>query len=92
MKPRKPYPNHVEPVTPIAERRYSGQHWWDPDRLNHLLDMPEFCPSCGHSLEDGIAIEFWDAGNRVYHAWCRTCEWAGDIVRVRRMVGYEAAD
>jgi hypothetical protein len=52
--------------------------------------MPHFCPNCGADLKEGIAVEFWDAGDRIYHAWCRACEWAGDIIRVRRMVGYEA--
>lgn len=86
------YPNHVEPPEPISDRRLSGVHWWDPDRIHHLEDLPRFCPSCGSALSDGISVEYWEAEQRVYHTWCHGCGWAGDIIRVRRMVGYEAVD
>lgn len=54
--------------------------------------MPRYCPSCGSSLGDGISVEYWEAQDRVYHTWCHGCDWTGDIVRVRRMIGYEADD
>ena len=86
------YPNQVEPPDPVEGRRLSGVHGWDPDRIHHLEDMPRFCPSCGAALGDGIAVEYWQADDRVYHTWCRDCGWAGDIIRVKRMIGFEAAD
>ena len=86
------YPNHVEPPDPIKGRRLSGVHWWDPDRIHHLEDLPRYCPNCGEPLGEGISVEYWESEQRVYHSWCRTCHWAGDIIRVRRMVGYEASD
>lgn len=89
---RSECPNHVEPVTPIEGVRLSGPHWWDPDRLAHVHDLPRFCPNCGAGLGDGIAVEFWEASDRVYHAWCQSCRWAGDIIQVTRMIGYEAAE
>lgn len=62
---------------------------WEVDRLNHAHDMPRFCPECGRGIVDngGIATEFWRADDRIYHVWCRECGWAGNISRVRRMVG-----
>ena len=62
--------------------------------MNHLHDLPRFCPDCGAAITDdtGIAIEYWLANKRIYHLWCRTCGWAGDIARIRRMVGPEAAE
>jgi hypothetical protein len=86
------YPNHVEPPAPVAGRRLGGVHWWDPDRLHHLEDLPRFCPHCGSDLGSGICVEYWEAERRVYHTWCPHCRWTGDIVRVRRMVGYEPDD
>ncbi len=86
------YQNHVEPPVPVADRRLTGVHWWDPDRLRHLEDMPRHCPNCAANLADGISVEYWEASRRVYHTWCSDCDWAGDIVRVRRMLGHEAAD
>jgi predicted RNA-binding Zn-ribbon protein involved in translation (DUF1610 family) len=60
--------------------------------MNHLHDLPRFCPDCGAAIDDesGIAIEYWRADQRLYHVWCRSCGWAGDIVRVRRMIGPDA--
>jgi hypothetical protein len=86
------YPNHVEPPEPIGDRRLTGAHWWDPDRIRHVEDMPRHCPSCGGAIVDdgGIAIEYWEGDQRVYHTWCHECGWAGDITRVRRMIGHEA--
>jgi hypothetical protein len=86
------YPNHVEPPDPIGGRRLTGVHWWDPDRIHHLEDLPRHCPQCGAGLGDGISVEYWEADQRVYHTWCHGCGWTGDIVRVRRMIGHEAED
>jgi hypothetical protein len=86
------YPNHVEPPTPIRGRRLTGPHWWDPDRLSHLDNLPHHCPNCGDSLSGGISVEYWEADQRIYHTWCHSCRWTGDIIRVRRMIGHEAAD
>jgi hypothetical protein len=86
------YPNHVEPPDPIEGRRVGGVHWWDPDRIRHVADMPRHCPSCGGRIveDGGIAVEYWEGDRRVYHTWCHRCDWAGDITRVRRMIGHEA--
>ena len=75
-----------------ATHRVSGVHWWDPDREAHLADLPKHCPSCGHflDLENGLAVEYWEAERRVYHTWCKSCSWAGDISKVHRMIGHEA--
>lgn len=62
--------------------------------MNHLHDLPRFCPDCGAELTEAtsLAVEYWEADRRVYHVWCRTCSWAGDIIRVRRMIGHEPLD
>lgn len=67
---------------------------WDIDRMNHLHDLPRFCPDCGAAITErtGLAVEYWTADRRVYHLWCRTCGWAGDITRVRRMVGPDSPE
>lgn len=77
-----------------AERRLTGDHWWDGDRLAHLEDLPRHCPACGVGLDidTGISVEYWEAQERVYHTWCRTCGWTGDIIRVRRMIGHETEE
>ena len=92
MKAAGDYPNHVEPPEPDPDRRLTGVHWWDPDRLRHLDDLPRHCPACGASLHGGISVEYWEADKRIYHTWCPHCGWTGDITRVRRMIGHEAAD
>ena len=62
--------------------------------MNHLHDLPRFCPECGGAISDesGIAVEYWQGDARIYHVWCARCGWAGNISRVRRMIGPEAAD
>lgn len=62
--------------------------------MNHLHDLPRFCPDCGSVIAEtgGFATEYWTAERRVYHLWCRPCGWAGDIARVRRMVGPDSPD
>ncbi len=54
--------------------------------------MPRHCPRCAAALdpETGISIEYWQGDQRVYHTWCRSCGWSGDIIRVDRMIGHEA--
>lgn len=85
------YPNHVEPPNPIEGRRLTGSHWWDPDRIRHLDDLPRHCPACGGSLLDGgMSVEYWEADARIYHTWCGACGWTGDIIRIRRMIGHES--
>jgi hypothetical protein len=56
--------------------------------------MPRHCPACGAHIAEfgGIAVEYWEGDARVYHVWCHGCDWAGDVTRVRRMVGHEAED
>ena len=84
--------NHVDPVDPVRERRLSGDHWWDPDRVRHADDAPRFCPACASALDGpgSIAVEYWEADRRVYHTACHACAWTGDIAKVDRMVGHEA--
>ena len=86
------YPNHIASEPVVRERRLSGVHWWDPDRAHHLDDLPAYCPHCGAAVIDtgGIAVEYWEADERIYHIWCHDCGWAGDITRVHRMVAPEA--
>ena len=86
------FSNHQETVTPVADRRLTGDHWWDPDRIAHEQDHPRFCPACGEVTEDfgTIAIEYWEGDKRVYHLRCDSCGWSGDIARVGRMIGIEA--
>ncbi len=76
----------IIPLRPRTEPR-----WWDDDRARHLRDRPEYCPRCGGSIigDGGIAVEYWEAENRIYHCWCRDCGWAGDIIRIDRMIGHE---
>ena len=76
------------------EQRLTGEHWWDGDRERHVEDMPRHCPRCAAVLDpkSGISVEYWEADRRVYHTWCQTCGWTGDIIKVDRMVGHEAAD
>lgn len=78
----------------MTEGRLSGSHWWDKDRAAHLEDRPRFCPGCGGSVtgSEGISVEYWEADRRVYHTWCSSCGWAGNIVRIQRMVGHEPED
>lgn len=75
-------------------RRLTGPGWWDPDRRRHRRDLPRFCPACGASLSsgEGISVEFWEGDARLYHTWCRSCDWTGDIIRTDRMWGHEPAD
>lgn len=74
--------------------RVSGVHWWDPDRASHLADRPRFCPNCGNGVTgtEGISVEYWEADRRVFHTWCNTCGWSGNVVRIQRMVGHEPED
>lgn len=84
--------NHVDVPVPVRrDKRLSGEHWWDEDRIKHIDDDPKFCPACGEGLEGAgsIAIEYWESDRRVYHTTCDGCGWNGDIASVDRMVGPE---
>ena len=74
--------------------RVSGAHWWDPDRANHLAYRPRHCPNCGGAVTgaEGISVEYWEANRKVFHTWCNACGWAGNIVRIQRMIGHELED
>lgn len=87
-------PLRAVPDKPDATGRLSGDHWWDGDKAAHMADRPRYCPACGSALdiESGISVEYWEAENRIYHTWCKECEWTGDIIRVRRMIGHEPDD
>jgi hypothetical protein len=76
------------------EQRLTGEHWWDPDRRQHVDDLPRHCPRCAAELDvgTGISVEYWEADRRVYHTWCGACRWTGDIVPVDRMIGHEASE
>lgn len=62
--------------------------------MNHLHDLPRFCTDCGSDItgDAGMATEYWQADRRLYHVWCRSCGWTGDVVRVRRMIGPDAPE
>jgi hypothetical protein len=68
--------------------------WFADDALAHALDAPSFCPRCGAGLsgrdDGGLVVEYWTADERVFHCWCRSCHWSGDIRHVGRMIGHEA--
>ncbi|HYU94003.1 MAG TPA: hypothetical protein VEN95_11070 [Actinomycetota bacterium] len=59
-----------------------------------MEDLPKHCPRCAAELdaETGISVEYWEGDRRIYHTWCATCRWTGDIIPVARMIGHEAAD
>ena len=73
-----------------------GEHrgGWPGDAENHLRDAPRYCPSCAGDLvsEHGLVVEYWNANNRIFYTWCDRCGFSGEVVRVYRMVGYEASD
>jgi hypothetical protein len=60
--------------------------------MAHAVDSPSFCPRCGSGVtgDDGLVVEYWTARERVFHCWCRSCGWAGDVTSVERMIGHEA--
>jgi len=68
-----------------AERHFAG------DAERHRLDAPRHCPRCGAALTAaaGIAVEFWEGDDRVFHTWCATCRWTGNIVPTTQMSAFE---
>lgn len=85
-------PLKAVPDGPTGGQRVTGDHWWDGDREAHLADLPRHCPSCGAKLDidTGISVEYWEGEQRIYHTWCKSCGWTGDIIRVERMIGHES--
>jgi hypothetical protein len=83
--------NRVDTPAPVRDRRLTGDHWWDPDRIAHMEDAPAYCPACGAALDGqgSISVEYWEGDRRVYHTRCESCAWSGDIVKVERMIGHE---
>ena len=61
------------------------------DAERHALDAPRHCPRCGASLTAGTAItvEFWEGPDRVFHTWCASCRWTGNIVPVTEMLAFQ---
>ena len=37
-------------------------------------------------------MEFWEGDARLFHTWCKTCDWTGDIIHTDVMWGHEPAD
>lgn len=66
--------------------------WFAGDAMAHAVDSPSFCPLCGAGVtgNGGLVVEYWTADERVFHCWCRSCGWAGDVTPVERMIGHEA--
>ena len=67
----------------------SVQHGFAADAELHRRDAPRHCPRCGESLTSGIAVEYWQGADRVFHTWCASCRWTGDIIPVTTMIGHE---
>lgn len=69
-----------------------SSRWFAGDAMAHAVDSPSFCPRCGAGVtgEGGLVVEYWTGDERVFHCWCRSCEWAGDVTSVERMIGHEA--
>lgn len=57
--------------------------WFAPHAAEHRRDAPRHCPACGCGLDDGgsVTIEYWAARDRIFHTWCRSCDWSGDVLR-----------
>jgi hypothetical protein len=53
-----------------------------------------FCPGCGASLDRPQAFvqELWVSQESVFHVWCPSCGFVGNVVPVHRMIGHEAVD
>ncbi len=73
-------------------RALADARWFAQDALAHAVDSPSFCPRCGAGVtgEGGLVVEYWTGDERVFHCWCRSCGWAGDVTSVERMIGHEA--
>jgi hypothetical protein len=51
-----------------------------------------FCPHCGRPLDvTDFVQEYWAAQTRVFHVWCRACQFTADVVPTKRMFGHEPA-
>lgn len=61
------------------------------DAQRHRRDAPRYCPRCGADLTGGagIAVEYWEATDRIFHTWCASCGWTGNIVPTEEMISHE---
>jgi hypothetical protein len=68
-----------------------AQHGFAADAQRHRRDAPRYCPRCGAPLAGGagIAVEFWQGTDRIFHTWCAACRWTGDIIPTTEMIGHE---
>lgn len=77
----------------VATRRPTELVWTTP--TSGQLGIPfSFCPGCGASLERPQAFvqELWVSQESVFHVWCPSCGFVGNVVPVHRMIGHEAVD
>jgi len=67
-----------------------AEHDFAADAQRHRRDAPRHCPRCA-SLAGGagISVEFWQGTDRIFHTWCATCRWTGDIIPTTEMIGHE---
>ncbi len=65
--------------------------WTTP--TSGVLGVPfAFCPACGASLEgpEAFVQELWVSEESVFHVWCPSCGFVGNVIPVHRMIGHEA--
>lgn len=79
-------------------RRRAGEpsalpdHVWTTPTSGQLGVPFSFCPGCGGSLDGPSAFvqELWVSQESVFHVWCPSCGFVGNVVPVHRMIGHEA--
>jgi hypothetical protein len=89
-----------QPNGSSGRRRGSGRApapvelvWTTP--TSGQLGVPfSFCPGCGASLDrpNAFVQELWVSQESVFHVWCPSCGFVGNVVPVHRMIGHEAVD
>jgi hypothetical protein len=65
-----------------------------PDRPPEAADQVHvsFCPRCGAELDvQAFVQEYWTADARVFHCWCRACDFVCDVMPTERVVTHEPA-